>query len=52
MKSSSRCIAVSTQSLMPRGPFPSSFLDVYSLSFLGCKGLCIDVSFLVLWCIC
>ena len=50
MKSSSRCIDSSTQSSMLTRPLPHSFLDTCSLSTssLGCKALCIVMSFLVL----
>ena len=39
---------------MLASPLPPSFLDTYILSLLslGCKGLCIVISFLVLWFIC
>ena len=51
MQSSSRYIVASTLSSMLVSPRPSSFLDTYSLSMssLGCKALCIVMSFLVPW---
>ena len=52
--SSSRCINASTLSWMLSSPFPTPFLDTYTLSksYLECKTLCIVISFLVLWSIC
>ena len=54
MLSSSRCNNASTLSSMLASPLPLSFLDTYSLSTssLGCKALCVLISFLVLWSIC
>ena len=53
MKSSS-CIDVSTLSWMLESLLPLFYLGTYSMSllFLGCKALCIVMSFLVLWSIC
>ena len=49
---SSPCIDSSTVSSMLASPLP--FLDTYSqsMSSLGCKVLCMVISFLVLWFIC
>ena len=54
MSSSSRCIDASTLFTMPASHLPPSFRDIYRLStsFLGCKALCIIITFLVLWCLC
>ena len=54
MLSSSRCIDASTLSWMLATPLPPFLLGTYSLptSFLGCKALCIILSFLVLWFMC
>ena len=50
----SRCIDVSTLSSVLASPLPYFFLDTYSLSSssLGCKVLCIVISFLFLTSIC
>ena len=56
MSSSSHCIDASTLSSILACPLPSFFFffDTYNLSTssLGCKALCLVISFLVLWSIC
>ena len=54
MLSSSRCIDSSMLFSMLVSPIPPSIFDTYNLltSSLGCKALCMVISFLVLWSIC
>ena len=51
MSSSSLCLDISTLSSILASPFPSSFLDTYSLSTssLGWNTLCMVIHFLVSW---